>query len=221
MRERIIETIKKEKIVSILRGIPADKLIKTIEAIHKGGISCVEVTLNHTSPENLKASLDAISLASAHFGKDAMIGAGTVITAEDVELAAKAGAKFIVSPNTNREAIVRTRELGLVSLPGAYTPTEICNAYAYGADFVKVFPLEASTAVKYVKALKGPLAHIPLVAVSGVSVDNLEDVIKAGACGVGIGQNIAGAFVKDFTSDADFEKITANAKAFRDILAKF
>ena len=221
MREKIIETIKKEKIVSILRGIPCDKIVKTIEAIHKGGVSAVEITLNHTSEKALEESLECIRTARAHFGKQALIGAGTVIDADDVVKAANAGADFIVSPNTNEQAIKKTRELGLVSLPGAYTPTEICQAYSWGADFVKVFPLDSLTCVKYIKALKGPLAHIPLVAVSGVSTDNLADVMNAGACGVGIGQNIAGAFVKDFTCDADYEKITANAKAFTDVLKNF
>lgn len=220
-RERIISTIRSEKIVSILRGIPNDKLIRTIEAIHKGGISCVEITLNHSTQESYRETLDAIALARKHFGNDCMLGAGTVVNEDDVIAANNAGARFIVSPNTDERSIRKTRELMMVSLPGAYTPSEICNAYAWGADFVKVFPLEKSTAASYMTALNGPLAYIPKIAVAGVSLENLEEVMKAGAVGIGIGKNIAGAFVKDYNTDADFEKITENAAKYISVLKNF
>lgn len=219
-REIIAGTIKKEKIVSILRGVPRDKLIKTIEAIHKGGVSSVEITLNHTSNESYAESLACISMAREYFGDSCILGAGTVISEDDVINASNAGACFIVSPNTDERAIKKTRELNMVSLPGAYTPSEICNAYTWGADFVKVFPLNKENAVSYMTALNGPLAHIPKLAVSGVDLTNLEDVMKAGAVGVGIGKNIAGGFVKDYVSDEDFEKITSSAKQYTQILSK-
>ena len=219
-REKIIGIIKRDKIVSILRGVPKDKLIRTIEAIHEGGINAVEVTLNHTSQEAMSESLECILLAREHFGDSMAVGAGTVIDEDDVIRASNAGALFIVSPNTDERAIKMTRSLGMVSLPGAYTPTEICEAYRWGADFVKVFPLEKSTAAGYIRNLKGPLAHIPLIAVGGVGTDNLDDVMKAGACGVGIGKNIAGAYVKDYVGD-DFKKITASARAYTEILKKY
>ncbi len=219
-RESIIEAIKRDKIVSILRGVPKDKLIRTIEAIHEGGVNAVEITLDHTSESAIANSLDCITLAREHFGDEVAIGAGTVIDEDDAVRVSNAGALFVVSPNADERAIKKTRTLGMVSLPGAYTPTEICAAYRWGADFVKVFPLEKATAASYIKSLKGPLAHIPLIAVGGVSPDNLDEVMSAGACGVGIGRNIAGAFVKDYDGD-DFKKITASAKAFTDILKKY
>ena len=138
------------------------------------------------------------------------MGAGTVTTLEMLDAAYQAGAKFIVSPDMNPEIIAKTAELGLVSMPGAMTPTEILAAYRAGADFVKVFPA-TSLGAAYVKAVRGPFNHIPLLAVGGVNEKNVDEFIKAGAVGAGVGGNLVN---KDWIAAGEFDKITALAKEF-------
>ena len=138
------------------------------------------------------------------------MGAGTVTSLEMLEGAYNAGAKFIVSPDTNPEVIKATVEKGMVSMPGAMTPTEIITAYKCGADFVKVFPV-LNLGADYIKAVRGPYNHIPLLAVGGVNEKNMGDFIKAGACGVGVGGNLVN---KDWIAKGEFEKITELAKEF-------
>lgn len=132
------------------------------------------------------------------------MGAGTVLTPEQVDRAFKAGAEYIISPDTNPEVIKRTVSLGLVSIPGALTPTEIQYAHACGADFVKLFPA-GEMGISYIKAVTAPLNHIRLLAVGGVNEDNLADFFKAGIKGAGIGSNI---IKKNLLEQKDFKGIT-------------
>ena len=142
------------------------------------------------------------------------VGAGTVTSVELVELAAKAGAKYIISPDTNVDVIRRTRELGLVSLPGALTPSEITTAYNNGADFVKLFPI-ADMGASYVKAVRAPLGHIDMLAVGGVNDKNLKSFLDAGVCGAGIGGNLVN---KAWIAAGEYEKITEIARTYVSIV---
>ena len=138
------------------------------------------------------------------------IGAGTVLTEKQVALTAAAGGKYIISPNANPAVIAATRKAGLVSIPAAYTPTEIEAAYECGADFVKLFPV-TSLGPSYVKAVRGPLNHIPLLAVGGVDLSNLADYAKAGVSGFGVGGNIVD---KKMLETGDYAAITDLAKRY-------
>ena len=115
-----------------------------------------------------------------------LIGAGTVLTEQQVALTRQAGGKFIISPDTNEQVIRATRAADLVSIPGALTPSEAMTAHRAGADFVKLFPV-SSMGPAYVKAVRAPLSHIRFLAVGGVNLNNLSDFLAAGACGVGMG----------------------------------
>ena len=136
------------------------------------------------------------------------VGAGTVTSVELVDMAAEAGALYMISPDMDEEVIKRTRELGLVSMPGAYTATEAKKAYNAGADFVKLFPC-IGDAPAYVKALCAPLSHIPFLAVGGVDANNANAFIKAGAVGVGVGSSLVN---KKWVDAGEYEKITEEAK---------
>ena len=136
------------------------------------------------------------------------VGAGTVTSTALVDLAAEAGALYIISPDTDVEVIRRTRELGLVSMPGAYTPTEAKTAFNAGADFIKLFPC-VGDGPGYVKALCAPLNHIPFLAVGGVDVNNAAAYIKAGAVGVGVGSSLV---KKTWVDAGEYYKITEEAK---------
>lgn len=210
MRSRVIEAIEREKIIVIVRGVAADKLIPLAEAMYEGGIRLLEVTYSADGSVSDEETAKNIEMLSKHFEGRMYIGAGTVIRPNQVELTAKAGGKFIISPDTNKEIIEKTRELGLVSMPGALTPTEIADAARFGADFVKLFPVNAF-GTEYVKAVKAPLSHVKLLAVGGVDEKNIADYAKAGACGFGIGSNIVN---KKLIEEGAFDKITELAKEF-------
>ncbi len=160
-----------------------------------------------------------ISMIKERFGDAVEVGAGTVLDCNDVCAAKNAGATFLISPNTDESVIKTTKKLGLVSLPGAYTPSEICNAYNWGADFVKVFPIVGNPE-EYIKAIKAPLKHIPVLAVGGVNLDNAASVFKAGACGIGISSGLVKANeVEKFETDKDFAVITERTKKYMEIIA--
>lgn len=181
------EKLMQSRIIAILRGASKEKLLGLAQAIYKGGIKNIEVTLVHQSEETVKASLEKINML-ANCSLDINVGAGTVLTDKQVRQAYEAGAKYIISPDSKESVIKATKELGLVSIPGALTPCEIVAAYDWGADIVKVFPIN-SLGLGYFKAIKAPLAHIPMAAVGGVNAENIADYFKAGAASVGVGGN--------------------------------
>ena len=155
-----------------------------------------------------------IRMLAEHFKGRMFVGAGTVLTEKQVELTAQAGGKFIISPDTCPPVIQKTRELGLVSMPGALTPTEIQAAHKAGADFVKLFPI-TSFGTGYVKAVKAPLSHIKLLAVGGVDENNMQDYLKAGVSGFGVGSNIID---KKMLDAEDWSGITALAEKYVSVL---
>lgn len=205
------ETVKKEKLIAILRGIPVKKICLLADALHKGGINLIEVTFDPKSPDNFETT-ESIKLIKEMFHGAVGVGAGTVLTVEQVHKAKEAGTEYIISPNTNEAVIRETKKLGMISIPGALTPTEIEAAHEYGADFVKVFPV-SSLGVPYLKAVAAPLSHIDLIAVGGVSPENIKDYLKAGACGVGASGSMVN---KEWLQNGELEKITACAKEYAD-----
>lgn len=208
-REEIIAQVEKEKIIAIVRGVEPSKCMPVADALYAGGIRLMEVTFDQKRPESFSDTANAIrAIGQAYQGK-MLVGAGTVTTPELVELAAKAGASYMISPDTNVDVIRRTRELGLVSMPGAMTPSEIMTAHRAGADFVKLFPA-ANFGVEYVKAVRAPVSHVKLLAVGGVNEHNIREFLNAGMVGAGVGGNLAN---KTWIENGEFDKITAAAKA--------
>ena len=215
MREDIIKKVEDKKIIAIIRGLDSETAVKTAEALYKGGIELIEVTFNQKAPETFSDTADAISEIKKECN-GVSVGAGTVLNTAQVDIACNAGAEFIISPDADEEVIRYTVKKGLVSLPGAYTATEIKKAHDAGADFVKVFPcLDGAT--KYIKAIKAPLSHIKLLAVGGVNADNARDFIDAGAVGIGVGSSLVN---KDFIKNGEYEKLTALAEKFVKNLGK-
>ena len=210
MRQRIIESVKSEKIIVIVRGVERDRLIPLAEAMYNGGIRLLEITFDASGKTSDEETASRISMLKEHFGDRMHIGAGTVLNTKQVELVAAAGGEFIISPNVKREVIERSCELSLVSMPGALTPSEIADAYDFGADFVKLFPV-TSLGPGYVKAVRAPLSHIPMLAVGGVDLGNVKDYLDAGVCGFGLGSNIVD---KKMLENGDFDGITRLAATY-------
>ncbi len=207
----ILQTILDHKVIAIVRGISSKDIINTVQALKDGGIRCVEVTFNQKDAEASKDTLECIGMIRQHFGKEIAVGAGTVMSVENVIDAANAGAAYIISPNTNVEVIKKTKELGLISIPGAMTPSEAVTAHDAGADLVKLFPA-GELGTGYIKALTSPLNHIKFTAVGGVDEKNAADFIKAGAVGVGVGGNLVN---KKLIEAGRFDEITKLAKEYR------
>lgn len=206
----LLEEIKKNKIIAIIRGIPSESMIKLADALYAGGIVMMEVTFDQKSREGIEETLTSLACLSGKRADQVLVGAGTVLTPEQVRLACEAGAKYIITPNVNADVIAQAKRCQMTVMAGAYTPTEIEQAYRFGADIVKVFPSGVAGA-DYIKAVRGPLAHIPLAAVGGVDVGNIQDFFKAGVCSVGVGGCLVN---KKEIEKGNFGWITEKAKEF-------
>lgn len=160
----IVDMIRKDKIIAIIRGLEKGNLAPVVEALVRGGIRLIEITFDQRgAPED---TANAIRLVAQNYSGDVCVGAGTVMTTAQLAAAIAAGANYIISPNVNLEVIHETKRSGLVSIPGALTPSEIACAHENGADFVKVFPASAM-GLEYIKAIRAPVSNIPLLAVGG------------------------------------------------------
>lgn len=205
-----IKTIEENKIIVIVRGVERKKLVSLCEAMYRGGIRIVECTYDATGKISDEEISENIKSLVENFGDKMVIGAGTVLTKKQVALTKAVGGKFIISPDTNPKIIKYTKRQGLVSIPGALTPSEIALSARAGADFVKVFPVNLF-GPDYIKTIKAPLSHIKLLAVNGITAENMNEYLSAGAVGVGVGGGIAD---KKLIAENDFEGITIAAQKY-------
>ena len=203
-----LKLIKDTRIIAISRGFTAEELIPASLALYDCGIRAFEVTFEQE--KGVEHTAESISRLIEKLPKDSIVGAGTVLTVEQVRLARDSGAGFIISPNTDKAVIEETKRLGMISIPGTMTPSEIVSAYSFGADIVKVFPAGV-LGVDYFKALRAPLGHIPMAAVAGITPDNIEAFLKAGAVAFGISSGIYNAAA---VKNGDLETIRSLARAF-------
>lgn len=199
-----LKQIETGKIVAILRGDFGGREEELVAAMVEGGLTAVEVTLNS------RDVFDAINRLAKRFGSEIAVGAGTVLTPNEVVRAADAGAQFIVSPNRDVAVIEQTKKLGLVSLPGCFTPSEVVEAINAGADAAKLFPAN-SLGPAFVKALRGPLPNIRTVPTGGVTAELARDYFAAGAWAIGAGSELIG---KDWFADGGLERLGERTAAF-------
>lgn len=207
---QIINEIIDKKIIAIVRGVAIEKIVETAEAMYRGGIRLIEVTYSANGSVSDEETAESIRLLAEHFAGRMLVGAGTVMTKRQVELTKNVGGKFIISPDTNEEIIRHTKSLGLISIPGALTPSEITAAHRAGADFVKLFPI-SSLGSEYVKAIKAPISSVRFLAFGGIGLDNMEEYAKAGVCGFGIGSNLANL---KLIESGNFDEIEAVARSY-------
>lgn len=210
MRDAVINAIEKEKIIVIVRGVEKEKLISLAEAMYEGGIRLLEITYDAKGNVTDEETAECIAMLTSHFKERMYIGAGTVLTEKQVILTKNADGQFIISPDAFENVIKKTRELSMVSIPGALTPTEIQTSHRNGADFVKLFPI-TNLGTDYVKAIKAPLSHIKMLAVGGIDENNMKEYLNAGISGFGIGSNIVS---KKLIMENDFDKISEKAKVY-------
>ena len=207
-REQLTDIIEEEKVIAIVRGVYGEEAEALAEALLRGGVHLMELTFDPEKEELTRKAADSILRLNERFGRDMCFGAGTVTKEEQVQAAVTAGARFIVSPDTNERVIRASVEAGLVSVPGALTPTEISAAHRFGADFVKVFPAD-SMGPAYFKAVKAPLSNVRLLAVGGVNRETIGAYLQAGASGAGVAGCL---FNKQLIAEKNWAKITENAE---------
>jgi 2-dehydro-3-deoxyphosphogluconate aldolase/(4S)-4-hydroxy-2-oxoglutarate aldolase len=197
-------------IVAVMRAKSGEQLVDVARALLAGGVDIMEVTF--TVPRAVRV----LERVADELGDKILLGAGTVLDTETARAALLAGAEFIVSPNTNVDVIRLCRRYGKLALPGALTPTEVVTAFEAGADLVKVFPCDLG-GPPYLKALHGPLPHIPLLPTGGVDLSNAGDYLQAGAAALGVG----GSLVESKAVErGDFGRIEELASRFRAVVAK-
>lgn len=211
-KERVLSTISKTRIVAIIRLPDLRQAAGLTRALLAGGINALEFTLTN------RDSIDVIRTLKAEIPEfaqgEAVIGAGTVMTVEDLRAVLDAGAQFVVSPMLNPDLIKGCNEAGVPVMPGAYTPTEIVAAWNYGADVVKVFPAR-SLGPSYIKDVLNALPHLRLMPTGGIDQNNLAAYLASGVAAVGVGGNLVDAKV---IAAQDWEAITQTASNYTQII---
>jgi 2-dehydro-3-deoxyphosphogluconate aldolase / (4S)-4-hydroxy-2-oxoglutarate aldolase len=196
-------------VVAIVRLDSASHLLLVAKAIAEGGISVIEFTM--TTP----GALDVLRQASHDMGDKVILGAGTVLDTETARAAILAGARFIVSPTLSGGVIELCRRYGIVSIPGAYSPTEMLTAWERGATLVKLFPA-TSLGPQFIRDVLAPLPQIKVVATGGVTLANAPDFIRAGASAVAVGSSLVD---RSTVAAGAFDVLTDRARAFREAVA--
>jgi 2-dehydro-3-deoxyphosphogluconate aldolase/(4S)-4-hydroxy-2-oxoglutarate aldolase len=210
MSNEIVETIKTNKLVAIARKVSVDSIVKTAQALYDGGIRLMEITFDQASSTCIQDTTESIKLVKKALGDKMCIGAGTVITVEQALAAKEAGADFALAPNVDVQVIKIMKENKMVAIPGAMTPSEIMDAWNAGADIVKLFPA-GNLGLPYVKAIQGPINHVPLMAVGGINEKNVQEFLENGFCSCGIGSNIVR---NDLIKAGSFDQLTKLAAKF-------
>jgi 2-dehydro-3-deoxyphosphogluconate aldolase/(4S)-4-hydroxy-2-oxoglutarate aldolase len=205
-----VERIVAGGVIAILRLVAAEDLVPAARAIAAGGVTAIEFTL--TTP----GAVRALGPARDVLGRSILLGVGTVLTAEAAREAIGAGAEFVVAPNLNAEVVGACRATAIPVIPGALTPTEVVQAWDLGASLVKVFPA-GSVGPRYIRDLRGPLPHIPLVPTGGVSLDNVAAFLQAGAAAVGVGGEMVPT---DLLARRAYDAIEARARAFAEAVGR-
>lgn len=201
----VVEKIKKNGIVAVIRGPKPDHIVAIAKALRDGGVKTLEITMETSN------ALSMIERVNAELGEEVIIGAGTVLDPETARAAIMAGARFIFSPTVNLETIKMTKKYGAISIPGALTPTEILNAYENGADIIKVFPANVF-GPHYLKDIHGPMPQIPLMPTGGINLANIGDYVRAGAVALGAGSSLFNS--KEETTQDYYSKLTEKSKLF-------
>ena len=204
----VVAELKRSRFMVLARGVPKDVLVKGVAAIAEAGVTLFESTFDHRRGDCVAENAEKIAALVAALGGGMVIGAGTVLSVEEVRAAREAGASFIVSPDSDPAIIAETKRLGMASIPGAMTPTEIKRAWSLGADVVKLFPAD-DLGYHYIQNLKGPLPHIPLMATGGVNPQTIPEFLSRGITAVGTGITV---FRRDLVAAEDYEGIKELAR---------
>jgi len=203
-----LETVKKEQVIAVIRAFPKALGKQLAQAMRQGGIRLIEITWNSDQPEHLIPELQAEM-------PDCLIGTGTILNAEELNRAIALGVQFVFTPHVNPQLIATANQHNIPIIPGALSPTEIITAWQADATAVKVFPAQAAGGVNYIKSLQGPLSNIPLIPTGGVTLENAQGFIDAGATAVGLSSQL---FPQSLIRAGNWEAITQRALTLKQTL---
>lgn len=203
------ELFNKAPLVGIIRNVSPEDVKRILPIYREAGLTTVEITMNTPGATDMIR----YALENEHYGLN--IGAGTVCTKDDLDAALDAGAQFIVTPVLSKKVIKSCVKKGVPVFPGAYTPTEIFQAWSWGASMVKIYPATA-LGPGYIKDVKAPMNQLKLLPTGGVSLENMDGFLKAGANGLGIGGQL---FDKKLIQDKDWDGLKAHFLQFAQKLA--
>ena len=209
MKHQVLSSLKESGVVAVIRTDTPDDLIAVSRALMSGGVIFVEITM--TVPGALEIIRDATAKLK---GQQVYIGAGTVLDATTARFAIQAGATFIVSPGFDQATTDICQTYGVLSMPGALTPTEILHAWKHGADVIKIFPADLG-GPDYIKTIKEPLPQIELMPTKGINFETAAAFLKAGAIAVGAGGVLVS---KELILQKNYGQITENALKFSQIV---
>ncbi len=199
-----LNLIRETGVIAIMRAQSSDQLIAAADAIQRGGVRVIEVTM--TTP----GALEVIAEATRRYGQGVLFGAGTVLDPETARAAILAGAGFIVAPTLNLNVLALCQRYGVPVIPGCFTPTEMLTAWEAGADMIKLFPAEIG-GPDLVKAILAPLPQLEIIPVGGVTLETAAEFIRKGAVALGVGSNLINQKLLDA---GDMEELTRRAAAF-------
>ncbi|MCF2443786.1 bifunctional 4-hydroxy-2-oxoglutarate aldolase/2-dehydro-3-deoxy-phosphogluconate aldolase [Dyadobacter sp. CY345] len=202
---------QKAPIVGIIRNLSLEDLKQILPIYREAGLTTIEITMN------TPGAADMIKYALENDSEGLNIGAGTVCTKEDLNDALDAGAQFIVTPVISKKIIKRCVKEGVPVFPGGFTPTELYNAWTYGATMVKIYPA-TSLGPDYIKDLKAPLNQLKVLPTGGINLENMDQFLKAGADGLGIGSQL---FDKKMIQEKDWAALKAYFEKFVEKLKFF
>ncbi|MFD2368707.1 bifunctional 4-hydroxy-2-oxoglutarate aldolase/2-dehydro-3-deoxy-phosphogluconate aldolase [Brevibacillus sp. GCM10020057] len=205
-----LEKLVEGGVIAVVRRIPAEKIERVAESLVRGGITALEITVDSED------AFGSIERLSRKLDGRAIVGAGTVTDAESAVMAIRSGAEFLFSPSLHQDVIRIASHHGKISVPGVLTPTEMITAIEWGADLVKLFPA-ASFSPAYLKAVKAPFPHIPIIPTGGIDERNVQAFIAAGAAAVGVGGKLVdgGAIAA-----GDFAALENAARAYVELVKK-
>ncbi|MFC4768060.1 bifunctional 4-hydroxy-2-oxoglutarate aldolase/2-dehydro-3-deoxy-phosphogluconate aldolase [Effusibacillus consociatus] len=206
----LLQRLTESGVIAVIRRVPEEAMEQVAESLVAGGVTSLEVTIDSQS------AFAVIRKLSARLKNRAVVGAGTVIDGESARLAIESGADFLFSPSLHQDVIRTALRYGKIAVPGVMTPTEMITAIEWGADLVKIFPAEG-LGVQYIKDIKAPFPHVPVIPTGGVNLENVASFIEAGVAAVGIGGNLVD---RRAIESNDFDKITEIAKQYVEAIRK-
>jgi 2-dehydro-3-deoxyphosphogluconate aldolase/(4S)-4-hydroxy-2-oxoglutarate aldolase len=193
-----LSTLQKNRLIAVIRTDDFSLGHQMALAVASGGVQLIEITWNSDRATELIAQLRA-KLPTC------IIGTGTLFNLKQIQAAVSSGAQFLFTPHVDPAMIQLAVSLGVPIIPGALSPTEIVTAWGSGASCVKVFPVEALGGANYIRSLQGPIGHIPLIPTGGVTVENAQEFLQAGAIAIALGSHL---FPKKLVANNDWESIT-------------
>jgi 2-dehydro-3-deoxyphosphogluconate aldolase/(4S)-4-hydroxy-2-oxoglutarate aldolase len=210
-RSEVFQRIIEVGIIPVIRGVSSGDALLAAEAVSRGGIPIVEITMT------VPGAIETIRNLVRQRGANMLIGAGTVLDVHTARRCLEAGAQFLASPGLDPDTVKLARSQGTVIFAGALTPTEVIAAWKAGSDFVKVFPCNAVGGAKYIASLKGPLPDVPLVPSGGVSLETAPELLLAGSAALAVGGELLDAAA---IKSRQFDLITQNAGRFIEVVRK-